>query len=123
MLSTYMLLVAMVIFLVFVHATFAADRAPFSYPPSVSLGDVRQWIDKASTDHPRLFARPADFKALRESLGEDPLRAKLAATPSSSRRTSCRTFPPSSISCRGGACLGNPGGASSGWCCWRWPTT
>ncbi|NQT11560.1 MAG: heparinase II/III family protein, partial [Planctomycetes bacterium] len=61
----------------------AAGRAPaaetdFGYPPDVSLDQVREWIDKAPSEHPRLLATKADFAALRESLDDDPVRRALA---------------------------------------------
>jgi len=55
-----------------------ADQAAFSYPPSISLEDVRTWIDKAPKRHPRLLATRADLAALRESAEEDPVRQALA---------------------------------------------
>lgn len=62
----------------------ATSRAPaaemdFGYPPDVSLDEVREWIDKAQTEHPRLLATKADLVALRESLDGDPARRALAA--------------------------------------------
>jgi len=62
----------------------ATGRAPaaetdFGYPPDVSLDQVRQWIDKAESEHPRLLATKADLVALRESLDDDPARRALAA--------------------------------------------
>jgi hypothetical protein len=58
--------------------TAAAGEADFSYPPTISLDDVREWIDKAPTEHPRLLACPADLATLRESIDGDPLRRSLA---------------------------------------------
>ncbi len=49
----------------------SAEQTNFGYPPTISLDDVRQWIDKAPTDHPRLLAREADFVALRKSLAAE----------------------------------------------------
>ncbi len=58
----------------------AAIAAPpsFDYPPTISLEEVREWIDKAPTDHPRLLANKATLEALRESVNTDPTRKALA---------------------------------------------
>ena len=56
----------------------AADSPTFDYPPTLSLEEVRQWIDKAPTDHPRLLADGDELAALRESVRTDPLRKALA---------------------------------------------
>ena len=49
-----------------------------TYPPTVSLDELAKEIDKAPATHPRLLATQSDFKALRESLDQDPLRRLLA---------------------------------------------
>ena len=51
----------------------SADETDFSYPPTISLEDVRKWVDKAPTEHPRLLVTQADLAALRESIWEIPL--------------------------------------------------
>jgi hypothetical protein len=56
----------------------AADEQPFDYPPTISLEAVREFVAKASTDHPRLLANEADFAQLRAALDDDPLRKQLA---------------------------------------------
>ncbi len=56
----------------------SAGESGFGYPPTISLEDVRKWIDKAPTEHPRLLATRADLVALRESIDGDPLRRALA---------------------------------------------
>ncbi len=56
----------------------SADETDFSYPPSISLDDVREWIDKAPTEHPRLLATRAELAALRKSIDGDPVRKALA---------------------------------------------
>ena len=56
----------------------AADQPTFDYPPTLTLDEVRQWIDKAPTDHPRLLANGDELAALRESVKTDPLRKALA---------------------------------------------
>jgi hypothetical protein len=63
---------------VFVNKTIAADQPSFDYPPTISLEEVRQWIDKAPADHPRLLAKRAELEALRDSVKKDPLREALA---------------------------------------------
>lgn len=54
-----------------------AAEGDFAYPPTTSLADVRSWIDKAPTEHPRLLATGAELAALRESGTGDPVRAAL----------------------------------------------
>ncbi len=44
-----------------------------SYPPSISLDDVGQWVEKAPKEHPRLLASKADLAALHQSDRKDPL--------------------------------------------------
>lgn len=56
----------------------AAAEPEFRYPPAISLDEVRQWIDKAPKQHPRLLATPAELAALGESLGGDTYRRALA---------------------------------------------
>lgn len=72
--------IAMVLFaLVAISATaIAADPPTVEYPPTISLEEVRQWIDKAPTDHPRLFATKAQLEAMRGSVQDNPLRKALA---------------------------------------------
>ncbi|MEE8451129.1 MAG: heparinase II/III family protein, partial [Thermoguttaceae bacterium] len=66
-------------FLTFVMlGTVSADEPDFPYPPTLSLDEVRQWIDRAATEHPRLLATGAELAALRESLDTDPTRRALA---------------------------------------------
>jgi len=55
-----------------------ADEPAFPYPPTISLDEVRQWVDRAATDHPRLLATGAELAALRKSLDADPTRRALA---------------------------------------------
>ena len=56
----------------------AADENGFAYPPKISTDDVRKWVDKAPTEHPRLLATRAELEALRESVQRDPVRRALA---------------------------------------------
>jgi len=56
----------------------AAADVDFPYPPTISLDDVRSWVDRASTEHPRLLATGAELAALRTSLDSDPARRALA---------------------------------------------
>jgi len=55
-----------------------AGEADFGYPPTASLEEVREWVDKAGSEHPRLVANSADLAALRKSSDEDPLRQAVA---------------------------------------------
>ncbi|MHC4399515.1 MAG: heparinase II/III domain-containing protein [Planctomycetota bacterium] len=57
---------------------FAADEPAFDYPPTISLDEVRAWVDKAETEHPRLLASRAELAALSESIADDPLRQAVA---------------------------------------------
>jgi hypothetical protein len=59
-----------------VHA--GAGETKFGYPPTSSLEEVRGWVDKAGTAHPRLLATAAELTALRRSLDGDPLRKAVA---------------------------------------------
>ena len=78
MIRTLTLVLALVAPPVFVNKTIAADQPSFDYPPKISLEEVRQWIDKAPADHPRLLAKRAELEALRDSVKKDPLRKALA---------------------------------------------
>ena len=55
-----------------------AAETDFAYPPTISLDEVRQWVDRAAdgpaAEHPRLFASRAELVTLRESLDADPAR-------------------------------------------------
>lgn len=55
----------------------SAAEIDFEYPPTISLDDVRQWIDKAPIEHPRLLASRADLAALRKSIDGDSARRVL----------------------------------------------
>jgi len=67
-----------VVAVVIVAGNASADQNEFGYPPSISLDDVRSWIDKAPKEHPRLLATRADLAAVRESAEGDPVRQALA---------------------------------------------
>jgi hypothetical protein len=49
-----------------------------SYPPTATLEEVREWVERAPTTHPRLLSDREGLIALRESIERDPLRAKIA---------------------------------------------
>jgi len=49
-----------------------------AYPPGQTLGEVREAIAAAPREHPRLLIDAAGFERLRQSLGEDPLKRRLA---------------------------------------------
>lgn len=55
-----------------------AAETGFPYPPTISLADVRQWIDKAAPVHPRLLATQEQLRTLRQTLDRNPLRRALA---------------------------------------------
>ena len=55
-----------------------ADGAAFFYPPDVSLPEVAERIERASHEHPRLFATADDFAALRASREAEGPQAALA---------------------------------------------
>ena len=55
-----------------------ADEVEFAYPPTISLGEVETWVEKAPTVHPRLLATRAELAAVRQSLDKDPTRRALA---------------------------------------------
>jgi len=59
-------------------ASAALAQTPSEYPPTTSLEEVRQWIDKAPTEHPRLFASKAELAGLREKVQDDPTAKVLA---------------------------------------------
>ena len=44
-----------------------AEAAEFRYPPTISPVGVRRWINKASTEHPRLLVTQAELVRLRQS--------------------------------------------------------
>lgn len=48
------------------------------YPPTVSLEEIRERIDRVDPGHPRLLATKADFENMRRSLEENALRRSLA---------------------------------------------
>ncbi len=73
-LSTYVRGVALTV----VVAAANCDAAEFGYPPTIAIGDVRAWIDKAPTEHPRLLTTRAELEKLRKSLAADPVRQALA---------------------------------------------
>ena len=56
----------------------ADDEGALQYPPTLSLEDMRQWVDRAPKVHPRLLATGAELKALRRAVDEDPMRRMLA---------------------------------------------
>ena len=56
-----------------------ADESAFDYPPKLSVEEVRQWVDKASTDHPRLFATKGQLAGLRQKIEQDSTAGALAA--------------------------------------------
>lgn len=60
-------------------SSWAAEQQ-FAYPPTISLDEVRTWIQKAEPAHPRLLATQAELKALRKAVEDDPLRKTLAAS-------------------------------------------
>ncbi|MCG6925723.1 MAG: heparinase II/III family protein [Acidobacteria bacterium] len=55
-----------------------APADELAYPPTISLEEVRQWIDRAPKEHPRLLVTPGELAALRSTLDRDPTRQRLA---------------------------------------------
>ena len=68
----------LVLVLVAVAPISRAADTEFRYPPAISLDQVRQWVDKAPKDHPRLLATKDDLAAVRAALDQNPLRRALA---------------------------------------------
>ncbi|MDZ7615796.1 MAG: hypothetical protein U1E05_02260, partial [Patescibacteria group bacterium] len=59
------------------HPT-VADEPAFSYPPKVTVEEIRERLDAIAPDHPRLFANAKELAELRSSLDADPLRRAAA---------------------------------------------
>ena len=74
--SPYVATAALAVFFI-AHGS-AAEVKEFGYPPTIELEEVRGWIDRAPTGHPRLLATRAELAALRSSLDADPLRRAVA---------------------------------------------
>ncbi len=55
-----------------------ARQARTAYADEASLETVREWVDRAPTTHPRLLVDVEGLVALRDSVGSDPLRKKIA---------------------------------------------
>ncbi len=55
-----------------------ADETELAYPPTISLEEVRQWVDRAPREHPRLLTTSAELTALASTLDRDPTRRRLA---------------------------------------------
>ena len=53
-------------------------QSNFPYPPALSLDEVRERIDQAQTEHPRLLVNKEGLKLVRELLGRDSLRKAIA---------------------------------------------
>ncbi len=51
-------------------ANYAAAAERFSYPPTISLEEVRQWIDKAPVTHPRSLPAARNAAAKGHSYGD-----------------------------------------------------
>jgi hypothetical protein len=56
----------------------ACSGEPAAYPPTISLAEIRQHVDKCSHDHPRLLTTREELAHLSKSLDQDPLRKELA---------------------------------------------
>ena len=52
------------------HAVWAQD---FSYPSTMTLEQVRDWVDRCHVDHPRLLTSGDELARLRQSLESNPL--------------------------------------------------
>jgi hypothetical protein len=62
----------------FYFAAAAVRGEGFSYPPKVSIVEIRHRIESADHGHPRLLATREQLKALPSSLDNEPLRKQLA---------------------------------------------
>jgi hypothetical protein len=51
-----------------------------TFPPKVSIDEIRHRIDAANHKHPRLLATPAELKGLAASASKDPLKKTVADT-------------------------------------------
>jgi len=69
---------ALIIGLVFSSVGALAQDSTSTYPPTASLQQVRELVDRAPREHPRLLASQAELDALRESLKDDPMRRSTA---------------------------------------------
>jgi Heparinase II/III-like protein/Domain of unknown function (DUF4962) len=69
---------ALLILLTLAVSPVTAAPPSFDYPPTISLQEVREWVDKSPTDHPRLLADKAKLESLRDSVQSDPLQKALA---------------------------------------------
>lgn len=65
-----------ILWLLLALSAHGAEQA--GYPPTISLDAVRQFVEKASTEHPRLLVGKADLAAFRKSDGNDPLAQMMA---------------------------------------------
>ena len=59
-------------------ATTPTPQSGFSYPPALSLNEVRERIDQSSTEHPRLLVNKEGLALMRKSLARDPLSQAIA---------------------------------------------
>ncbi|MFO7904053.1 MAG: heparinase II/III family protein, partial [Pirellulaceae bacterium] len=50
----------------------------FTFPSSMTVEEVRGWVDRCDVDHPRLLTNRQELSRLRESLDGNPLRKALA---------------------------------------------
>ncbi len=62
---------------VLMTALVALETQEFSYPPTVSMLEVRERVDQAPISHPRLLASREELLSLRAAVDEDPLRSAL----------------------------------------------
>jgi hypothetical protein len=73
-LSSFVALSALLVFATLPQA----GETTFDYPPKISLEEVRRWVDKAPTAHPRLFATRDQLAGLREEVKQDATAKALA---------------------------------------------
>ncbi|MFW6169184.1 MAG: heparinase II/III domain-containing protein [Planctomycetota bacterium] len=58
--------------------TSVAPAGDFTFPSSMTVEEVRGWVDRREVDHPRLLTSGEELAQLRESLDAYPLRKALA---------------------------------------------
>ena len=67
------------ILLAVIITSLAAPARDFGYPPTITLEEVRERLDRSlASPHPRLLTSQSELAGIRQSLNEDPLRRQLA---------------------------------------------
>ena len=63
-------------------------NADWTYPPSISLAELREQVSAVAPQHPRLLVHKDDLKQLRQFSSEDPVRQAMVARPGDYPRSS-----------------------------------